>query len=295
MDTNDHGHLKVARLPSGVELAYEQAGEGRRVIFIHGVLGDWRVWDAQWPDFTADHACVRYSRRYNYPNPNRMPSPDHSAWTEVEDLRELMDHLGWPDAALVGSSYGAFVSLAFALRYPERCTALALSEPPMMRYAAHSEAGKLAEAEFREKAMLPARAAFERGDDELAVTIMTSGIYGGSGNAVPAVIPPAIMQARMRNALSMKMLSLSTDEYPWVGPDQLATLRMPVLLMAGAQTPAIHAEIFRNFSAAMPQARKALVADSGHATPRDNPAAFNRLLRELLAEAPLEGAHPAVR
>ena len=66
--------LRVARLPSGVELAHDVAGQGHPLVFIHGVMGDWRSWDPQWPAFTGRFRCVRYSRRYNHPNRNAMPS-----------------------------------------------------------------------------------------------------------------------------------------------------------------------------------------------------------------------------
>lgn len=52
-------------------------------------------WEAQWDAFTANYNCVTYSRRYSFPNRNDMPSPDHSALDEAQDLRLLLDALGW--------------------------------------------------------------------------------------------------------------------------------------------------------------------------------------------------------
>jgi pimeloyl-ACP methyl ester carboxylesterase len=270
--------LARARLPDGVELAYERAGQGPRLIFIHGVMGDWRSWDAQWPLFTASFECVRYSRRYNYPNQNRMPSPDHSAVNDAQDLHGLLDHLGWESAILVGSSYGSFTALMLAATQPQRCHALALSEPPMMRYATLSESGRAAEARFRSETITPANAAFRRGDDELAARIMTGGISG----ATSPVLNSAAMQRRLQNVRAMKMLALSSDEFPWIAPARLAALPMPVLLMAGQNTPAIHAEIFHNVCTAMPQAEVAWIAGAGHASSRDNPDQFNHTVLDFL-------------
>jgi pimeloyl-ACP methyl ester carboxylesterase len=270
--------LPRARLPSGVELAYERAGHGPRLVFIHGVMGDWRSWDPQWPAFTEGFECVRYSRRYNYPNRNRMASPDHSALHEAEDLLGLLDHLGWSRAILVGSSYGSFTALALAVAQPQRCRALALSEPPMMRYAALSDAGRSAEARFRAETIEPANAAFRRGEDELAARIMTGGING----AASPVLAPAAMQRRLQSLQAMKMLALSSDEFPWIAPAQLAALGMPVLLMAGRDTPAIHAEIFRNVCAAMPQAEVRWIEAAGHANSRDNAPRFNHHVLDFL-------------
>lgn len=78
------------------------------------------------------------------------------------------------------------------------------------------------------------------------------------------------------------LLARSSDELPWLAPEQLATLAMPVLLMAGQNTPAIHAEIFRNVCAAMPQAEVSWIEASGHATPRDNAPPFNQRVHDFL-------------
>lgn len=280
--------LRVARLPSGVELAHDVAGQGHPLVFIHGVMGDWRSWDPQWPAFTARFRCARYSRRYNHPNRNTMASPDHSALQEAEDLLGLLDHLGWERAILVGSSYGSFVALALALQHPQRCAALALSEPPMMKYAQHSAAGREAEARFRAEIIEPANAAFRRGDDEAGARIMTGGINGQG----MATLTPEAMQRRLQNIGAMKTLALSSDEFPWLPPERLAALPMPVLLMAGERTPPIHAEIFRNVCAAMPQAERVLINGAGHGTSRDNPAAFNAHVLDFLDRHAHPFAHP---
>lgn len=288
VSTDAPATLQVAHLPSGVTLAHDVAGQGPPLVFIHGVMGDWRSWDAQWPAFTARYRCLRYSRRYNHPNHNTLPSPDHSALHEAEDLLGLLDHLGWARAILVGSSYGSFAALALAVQYPERCAALALSEPPMMKYAQHSAAGREAEARFRTGVIEPANAAFRRGDDETAARIMTGGINGQG----VATLTPEGMARRLQNIVAMKTLALSSDEFPWLAPEQLAALPMPVLLLAGERTPPIHAEIFRNVCAAMPQAEQVTVPGAGHGTSRDNPVFFNATVLDFLERHAATITHP---
>jgi pimeloyl-ACP methyl ester carboxylesterase len=269
---------QAAQLPNGVGLAYEIAGQGTPLVFIHGVMGDWRSWDAQWQAFTAHFTCLRYSRRYNYPNVNRMPSPHHGAFHDAQDLLQLLDHVGWSQAILVGSSYGSFAALALSAQAPQRCIALALSEPPMMKYAQFSAAGRLAAQAFYDNTIAPANAAFLRDEDELAANIMTGGING----AASAPLSAAAQERRLQNILAMKMLALSSDEFPLIEPALLAALQMPILLLAGRNTPAIHAEIFRNVCAAMPQAQTQWIEGSGHGTSRDQPEAFNRIVLNFL-------------
>src|SRR5258708_34583002 len=44
----------------------------------------------------------------------------------ARDLAELLDHVGWPVAAVAGCSMGGCIAQAFAGRYPSRVTALGL-------------------------------------------------------------------------------------------------------------------------------------------------------------------------
>jgi pimeloyl-ACP methyl ester carboxylesterase len=279
MKSNSHqSPTHVAQLPNGVELAYELEGKGTPLVFIHGGMGDWRTWDRQWPAFTAEYACVSYSRRYSYPNQNTMASPHHSAFDEAKDLSLLLDHLGWEKAILVGSSYGAFTALALAAVAPEKCLALALSEPPMLKYAEHSHAGRSAAAVFRKDIIEPAREAFEQGNDELGASIMTGGINGPKG--VP--MSPTAYANRMQNIPAMRTLALSTDEFPLIEPQILGSLPMPVMLMSGCNTPPIHSETFRNICAAMPQALVHRVENSGHSISREQPEVFIQLVKSFL-------------
>lgn len=258
-------------LPSGVELHLAQGGAGAPLVFVHGVMGDWQSWAPQWPAFCARYRCTTYSRRYNHPNRNTMPSPAHSALVEAEDLRQLLDALGIERALLVASSYGAFIALALAVQQPARVAALVAVEPAMLCYAEFSASGQQALARFRQAVVEPANAAFRRGDDALGARLMTGGIHGAGAPALQG----EALQRRLQNARAMRMLALSSNEFPLLPPAALAAIEAPVLLMSGLDTAAIHAEVFRNVCAAMPQAQRASIAGAGHAVARDQPERFN--------------------
>ena len=287
LHATDLERLRLVRhaLPGGVELHAVRAGAGTPLIFIHGAMGDWRSWAPQWPAFTPHFDCVSYSRRYSHPNANAMPSPDHSALHEAQDLRALMDAMRIDQAVLVGSSYGGFTALALAVHHPQRVQAVVAVEPPMMKYALATAEGRAAAQAFRTQTIEPANAAFRAGDDALGARLMTGGING----AASSVGTGAAMERRMQNVHAMKMLALSSDEFPLLLPEVLAALPMPVMLMSGAQTPPVHREIFRNLCAAMPKARMQVVEGAGHGVTRDQPAVFNEsalaFLREVLPDA----------
>ena len=103
--------------------------------------------------------------------------------------------------------------------------------------------------------------------------LLTGGIVGAG--AVARIAPEALRR-RLENALAIRMLTLSSDEFPLLAPQDVASIRVPTLLMAGAQTPTIHDTVFRNLCAAMTQAEVHRIPDAGHSAARDNPAEFNR-------------------
>jgi pimeloyl-ACP methyl ester carboxylesterase len=267
-------------LPSGIELNFVRVGSGPTLIFIHGAMGDFRAWIPQWVTFIQRFDCISYSRRYSYPNSNELNDRSHSALVDAEDLEQLMDSLDIEKAILVGSSYGGFTALATALRIPERIRALVAVEAPMMRYAERNpETAEVVRA-FREASADPARVAFEAGDDLTGVMTLTGGIAGQA----PDSIPQHVLQRRMENARAARSLAISDDEFPWLEPDDLASLPMPVLLISGNDTAPIHAAIFSEVCKAMPKARVRIVEGSGHSVSQMQPEIFNSEVLEFLKD-----------
>ena len=270
---------RTARLHNGIELCYVEHGKGLPLVFIHGLLGDWRSWEPQWDAFLAQgYRCLSYSRRYSFPNANEIASPKHSALVDAADLAGLLDVLGIPAAILIGTSYGAFTALAFAVHHPRRVMAIVATEPPMMKYADFSKEGAALRAEFERRTEAAARA-LRQGNEEEAVRTMTDAINGGEASSANT---GHALQRRFKNANAMRALMLSTDAFPLLSPQQLREITAPTLLVTGERTQPIHAAIFRNVCAAMPQARVTRVNGAGHGVHRDNPKEFNAIALQFL-------------
>lgn len=266
-------------MPDGATISYVRGGSGPVLIFLHGVMGDYRSWAPQWGAFTRHYDCIALSCRFNWPNGNRMDAPDHSAVENAEDIVALMDALGIDSAVLVGSSYGSFAALALAVNHPGRVRAVVASEPPMMKYAEMYPDTAPVAAAFREATVIPTRAAFERGEDDLGAMLLTGGIQ----NADIATIPPEKLEQRRQNMMAGKRVALSSDEFPLLPPEALAALPMPVLLVTGANTGPIFKAMMSGISRSMPQARMEVIEGAGHSVPQDQPEVFNRMTLEFLA------------
>jgi pimeloyl-ACP methyl ester carboxylesterase len=111
--------MPKALLQSSIRLHYQQLGEGPDVVMIHGLTGNLAVWQLKIVPLLWDHyRILTYDLRghgYSDVPPNGY-TPDDMA----TDLGDLLDALEIERASLVGHSFGADVSLYFALHHPER-------------------------------------------------------------------------------------------------------------------------------------------------------------------------------
>ena len=112
----------------GGQLYYEVQGDGRPVILLHAGGMDAKMWDAQFDQLSRQFRVVRYDLR-GFGRSSKPDRPFHP----VEDLRELMRHLGIKRAHLVGLSMGSGVALNFALEHPgmvEKLVLASMHGPP---------------------------------------------------------------------------------------------------------------------------------------------------------------------
>lgn len=273
--------LQRTTVSGGVEIHFAQEGRGTPLVFIHGGMGDWSSWSPQWDAFTPHFRCITYSRRFSSPNRNVLKSRTHSVFAEAQDLAQLLDHWCDEPAVLVGTSYGAYTALQTALVAPERVLALAITEPPVLAFADEVPGGQLARLQFQSDVLDRATEAFEQGDPDRAVRMLTDGINGqGPGEAGT----PEGRARRLRNAEAIRALCLSSDAYPALDRAALKALRLPILLTHGDRTQAVHRATTLAVSRYLPHARVVPVSDSGHGVHRDNPASFNTLVLEFLRE-----------
>lgn len=267
-------------LSDGAKINYVRAGSGPVLIFIHGVMGDYRSWGPQWEEFTKQYDCISISCRFNYPNNNSMEAPKHSAVENGDDVAELMGILNIEHAIIVGSSYGGFTAFALAVHYPDRIRAVVAVEPPMMKYAEIFEDTAEAAAIFWEKVATPSRQAFERGDDELGVMMLTGGIQNTDANT----IEPEKQRQRLENIMAGRRVTLSVDEFPLLEPSALAAIKIPVMLITGLNTGPVFKAIMSGIVRTMPQVQFEEIENSGHSVPQDQPKVFNQLSLDFLAE-----------
>lgn len=107
-------------------LFYVTAGEGLPCLVMHGGLGfDHTYLHPSLEPLGDTLHLIFYDHRGN----GRSGRPDKETMTHVQfaaDTDALANHLGFDKMAVIGHSYGGFIALEFALRYPQRLSHLIL-------------------------------------------------------------------------------------------------------------------------------------------------------------------------
>jgi non-heme chloroperoxidase len=273
------------QLAAGLETHYLAQGEGEPVVLLHGGMGDCGSWSQQLPALAAaGFRAVAYSRRYSHPNRNGEAGQRHSLAVDVQDLAALCEALGLARVHLVGTSYGALVALAFALRHPAAVRSLVLCEPPLHPWAARTAAGAQLQVRFLQDVWLPAGEAFRIGRARAALQLLTDGMWG---RPVFESLAADRVAGMLRNSAAMNALVQSAEPFPDLPRAAVAALALPALLVQGEQASALHALGMRELAGVLPAAPRAVIPAAGHGSPWENPAAFNASLLAFLGRLPL--------
>lgn len=259
---------------NGVDLHYIEAGSGDTVILLHGGTGDYRSLAAVFQTLSEHYHVVSYSRRYHYPNHN-VVQKNHSALVEAQDLAALIQQLKLGRVHLVGTSYGAFTALALALKHPEMIRSMFITEPPIHSWMKGTASYK----DFMTNMWDPAAAAFKRGDKNSAMRIFVDGLFGAG---YFERLPPAAASAMMDNAVALEALAVSSNAFPYLPKEKIKRLKIPTMILTGANTVAVHKEIDEELGRLLPNATSVTVPRAGHGIGRDNPEMFMSLLLEFL-------------
>jgi len=122
--------IRFSKAKDGARLAYATVGEGPPLVktgnWLNHLEFDWQspVWRHYIEELAADHLLVRYDQRGN--GLSDWEVPDFSFDALVDDLESVVDAIGLERFTLLGLSQGCAVSIAYAVRHPERLSHLVL-------------------------------------------------------------------------------------------------------------------------------------------------------------------------
>jgi pimeloyl-ACP methyl ester carboxylesterase len=112
------------RVPGG-ELAGVRFGEGPPLILVHPMLFSKAYYAAAAHVYGARYSCAAFDQRGH----GESVATAISLGVLVDDVGAVMDACGWERATLGGTSLGAAATLGFAVRNPQRVSALVQDLP----------------------------------------------------------------------------------------------------------------------------------------------------------------------
>jgi pimeloyl-ACP methyl ester carboxylesterase len=130
VDLQQQQEIRFCTAPDGVQLAYSMIGQGPPLI----KTGNWMthlefdlespIWRHLYRELAKDHTLVRYDARGNGLSDRTVDEISFDAF--VSDLETVVDATGITRFALLGISQGCAISIAYAVRHPERVSHLIL-------------------------------------------------------------------------------------------------------------------------------------------------------------------------
>jgi pimeloyl-ACP methyl ester carboxylesterase len=263
---------------TGVRLHYEETGSGYPLVFAHEFGSDAREWEMQVRALSRHYRCITFNAR-GYPPSDVPADPDQYGWEFArDDILAVLDGLKIDRAHLVGLSMGAYATLVFGLRYPQRASALVVAgcgsgAPPSLRD------------DFIRLARETGRLFLEEGVESVADTMGHGPTRIQLKHKDPRGWAEFMAHLSEHSALgSGNTMARYQAGRPslWAFEAELRRLQLPVLLAIGDEDePCLEANLY--LKRQLPNAGLWVAPNTGHAINLEEPAAFNQAVADFLA------------
>ena len=249
------------RRPDGVTLAYQvhnPQAPGVPLLLTHGFGATAGMWDRNVDALSVDRPVIVWDQRGHGASDAPDDLDGYSEQISVADMAAILDAAGADRAVLGGMSLGGYLSLAFHLVHPQRVAALLLVDTgPGYRND---------EARDKWNAWVERRAQqLERGE----ASADSSAELAQAVHEHPEGLPRAA-----RGVMAQKDARVITS---------LDSITVPTLVIVGAEDTDFLAGA-DYMHRRIPNSRKVVIDNAGHAANMDQPQTFNTAVRELLEQ-----------
>ena len=256
----------------GSLITVDSQGDGEAILFIHGFPFDRTMWRAQVMGLSGYHRMAPDLRGFGMSD---QPGESASLADHADDLIALLDQLKVGKFVVCGLSMGGYIALDLWRRYAGRIRALVLVDT---RAEADSADGK----HQRDRLI---GAVSDRGTGALAEAMTSKLLATGTFERQPLSVghvKTMILEASVPGAVSA--LAAMRDRRD--STDLLPGIRVPALVIAGAEDAIIPPSTQEEMAKKIPQAGYHSIAGAGHMPPLEQPEEFNRLLAAFLESLP---------
>jgi 3-oxoadipate enol-lactonase len=265
---------------NGQWINYEDTGgDVGPIVLAHGLLMDREMFEPQVEARKSGCRIITWDARCH--GQTETTDEPFTYWDLADDLRGLLDHLGIERAVIGGMSQGGFVALRFALKYPERVSALIL----LGTQAGTEDPEKVATYEV----MLDVWKA-EGLNDQLSETIAAIVL----GNNWPGRAPWIAKWRQMPRSLLRPAFETLVGREDIHG--RLGEIKAPALVIHGTADAAIDIELAQRMCSELANCRQmTAIEGGGHACNLTHPKLVNLAVQQflggLVSTTPREAEH----
>ena len=257
--TNDRQEVRYCRAPDGVRLAYAISGQGEPLVktanWLNHLEYDWDspIWHPFLLGLSKRHKLIRYDARGNGLSDWDVAELSLDAW--VSDLETVVEAAGLKPFPLLGISQGCAISIAYAVRHPERVSHLIL----LGGFALG--ASKRMPQEAAKRKALATLVRLEWGADSSSIRQLFA------ASLMPNATKEQMdsfneLQRRTTSAECAARYLETTGEFDVTG--LLSQVRVPTLVMHARGDAQIPLEVGRQMSAGIPGARFVALQSNNH-------------------------------
>ena len=254
---------------NGAQLYTEVRGSGPSVVFIQGGLGDGGFFERVAELLADQFTTMTYDRRGNSRSPRPAGWQTTSVDEQADDAAALLRALDLAPAAIYGTSSGGTIGLNLLIRYPDLVRGALFHEPGLMSVLPDPQALIAQVMPIIEQAMA-------RGGPRAAVEAFVRTV---GGDAAYERMPADLRERIVNNGETMNIEMSLNDYLP--SQTELASIRCPVEILVGTQSPPPLIEMSRWLAAALNAPIRRIPA--GHAPQLEQPDVLAEELRAWLA------------
>ena len=261
----------LARI-NGVQIGYDDFGQGPAVVFIHDYPLNRQMWRAQVEPLVAAGFRVVLTDLRGF-GESELGTGTVEIQTYSADIIGLLDYLGIGRAAVCGLSFGGYVLFDLMENYPGRIAGacLATSRPVADDIHERAKRGEI-------------RAALEKGQLATVKEDLFAMLLAGQDRSLPENLKAEVrswielLQGKPLDAALQAMAR--RKDYTFL----LRSLQVPTLLIGAERDPITHHKHTDIMANQLPNCYRAVKLSGGHLVNLENAQEFNRYLLDFLLQ-----------
>lgn len=257
----------------------------KKWVFLHGLMGYGLNWRRIAMALSQNHQVLIFDQRGH--GKSFHPTHGFAPQDFAEDLKSILDELGWDEVLLCGHSMGGRNAVAFASSWPERLEKLVVEDigpdgrPAAVEYFKTMFASiptpfptKLRAKEFFMNEF--ARSAF--GQKYRVTETLGQYLYSNLSDGVLPDGSAAPVDWRFSTEAILAIVQQGRAADQW---DQFRRLNVPTLLVRGERSDDLDRSTFERVLLANPHIHGVEIPNAGHWVHYDQPEAFIRELKKF--------------